>query len=31
MLDPFILPLLFGLIIFFTAIMAWANGRNPPD
>jgi len=31
MLDPFILPGLVALIVFFTVAMAWANGRNPPD
>jgi hypothetical protein len=31
MLDRFMLLILFGLIVLFTVIMAWANGRNPPD
>jgi hypothetical protein len=31
MLDRYILLILFGLIVLFTAAMAWANGRDPPD
>jgi hypothetical protein len=31
MLDRYILPILFGLIVIFTAVMAWRNGRDPPD
>jgi hypothetical protein len=31
MLDRFMLPILFGLIVLYTAVMAWANGRNRPE
>jgi hypothetical protein len=31
MLDRFALLFLFGLIVIFTAVMAWANGKNPLD
>ncbi|MDB5463257.1 MAG: hypothetical protein JWP28_279 [Phenylobacterium sp.] len=31
MLDRYILLILFGLIVLFTAVMAWANGKDPPD
>jgi hypothetical protein len=31
MLDRFILPILFGLIVVFTVVMGWLNGKDPPD
>jgi hypothetical protein len=31
MVDRFILLVLFGLIILYTAAMAWVNRRNPPE
>jgi hypothetical protein len=31
MLDRVILLILFALIVFYTAIMAWVNRRDPPD
>jgi len=31
MIDRYILMILIGLIVLYTAAMAWANGRNPPD
>lgn len=31
MVDRYILLVLFGLIIFYTAAMAWVNSRNPPE
>jgi hypothetical protein len=31
MVDRFILLILFGLIVVYTAVMVWANGRNPPE
>jgi len=31
MIDRFILLILFGLIVLYTAAMAWANSRNPPE
>jgi hypothetical protein len=30
MLDSFILLILFGLIVIYTAVMAWLNSRDPP-
>jgi hypothetical protein len=31
MLDRFILLILFGLIVLYTVVMAFANGRDPRD
>jgi hypothetical protein len=31
MLDRYILLILFGLIVIYTAVMAWLNGKTPPD
>jgi hypothetical protein len=30
MLDRFILPILVVLIVLYTAVLAWANRRDPP-
>jgi hypothetical protein len=30
MLDRIILPILFGLIVLYTAVLAWINRRDPP-
>jgi hypothetical protein len=31
MLDRYILLILFGLIVLYTAIIAFVNGRDPRD
>jgi len=31
MIDRYILLILFGLIVLYTAGMAWANSRKPPE
>jgi hypothetical protein len=31
MVDRIILPVLFGLIVAFTATLAWLNGKQPLD
>lgn len=31
MIDRIILMVLFGLIVAFTAILAWRNGKEPLD
>jgi hypothetical protein len=30
MLDRLILLILFGLIVLYTAVLAWLNWRDPP-
>jgi hypothetical protein len=31
MLDRIILFILFGLIVLYTAVLAWLNSRDPPS
>jgi hypothetical protein len=30
MLDRFMLLILFGLVVVYTAVLAWLNWRGPP-
>jgi len=31
MIDRIILLILFGLVVLYTVVMAWLNGREPPE